>query len=64
MEEDKMKRKTYIKKMRALLTDLYMDDNNWIDKKWINYFYKSLRICHPFDYANAYKGVYNAFKIP
>lgn len=59
-----MKRKTYIKKMRALLTDLYLDENVWIDKKWINYFYKTLRICRPLDYANAYKGVYSAFKIP
>lgn len=59
-----MKRKTYIKKMRALMTDLYMDKNVWIDKKWVNYFYKALRICRTSDYANAYKGVYSAFKIP
>ena len=63
MEETKMKRKTCVKKTRALLTDLYLDENVWIDKKWINYFYKTLRICRSLDYANAYKSVYNAFKI-
>lgn len=57
-----MKRKTYKKKMRMLLTDLYMNENSWIDKKWVNYFYKALRSCHTFDYANAYKGVCDAFK--
>lgn len=37
-----MKRKAYIKKMRALLTDLYLDENVWIDKNGSTIFTKLL----------------------
>lgn len=58
-----MKRKTYVKKMRALMTDLYMDENSLINKELINFCYKGLRTCRVVNYENAYKRICDEFKI-
>ena len=52
-----MKRKTYSKLMRAFVTEVYMSENNPLDKAWINDFYKALRNTHAGHYENAYNAI-------
>ena len=52
-----MKRKTYSKLLRAFVTELYMSENNPLDKAWINDFYKALRNTHAGHYENAYNAI-------
>ena len=52
-----MKRKTYSKLLRAFVTEVYMSENNPLDKAWINDFYKALRNTHAGHYENAYNAI-------
>ena len=52
-----MKRKTYSKLMRAFVTDVYMSENNPLDKAWINDFYRAIRNTHAGHYENAYNAI-------
>ena len=52
-----MKRKTYSKLMRAFVTEVYMSNNNPLDKAWINDFYNALRNTHAGHYENAYNAI-------
>ena len=52
-----MKRKTYSKLLRAFVTEVYMSNNNPLDKAWINDFYKALRNTHAGHYENAYNAI-------
>lgn len=52
-----MTRKTYSKLLRAFVTELYMSENNTLDKAWINDFYKALRNTHAGHYENTYNAI-------
>lgn len=52
-----MKRKTFSKLMRAFATEVYMSNNNPLDKEWVNGFYKALRHTHATHYENAYNAI-------
>ena len=52
-----MKKKTYSKLMRAFVTEVYMSENNHLDKAWINDFYKAIRNTHAGHYENTYNAI-------
>ena len=52
-----MKRKTYSKLLRAFVTEVYISENNPLDKAWINDFYKALRNTHAGHYENTYNAI-------
>ena len=52
-----MKRKTYSKLMRAFVTEVYMSENNPLDKAWINDFYRAIHNTHAGHYENAYNAI-------
>lgn len=53
-----MKRKTYSKLLRAFVTEVYMDNNNPLDKEWVNNFYRDIRNTHAGHYENAYNAIH------
>ena len=52
-----MKRKTYSKLLRAFVTEVYMSENNPLDKAWVNNFYRAIRNTHAGHYENAYNAI-------
>ena len=52
-----MKRKTYSKLLRAFVTEVYMSNNNPLDKAWVNNFYRAIRNTHAGHYENAYNAI-------